>query len=105
MYKWFLILVFLILSSSFSDRVAGQVTATKNQSLPDVRNPKNPARDAPVVLRAETELNAEADRLYREGMKLAEAGQFSQAAETFQQAIRLDPVSYTHLTLPTIYSV
>ena len=89
-YKSSLILVLLVLFGAFSAQVAGQTTGTKNQPLTNITNPNDPIRAVPIVLPASTEGNAEADRLYREGLKLAEAAQFSHAAEAFQQAIRLD---------------
>jgi hypothetical protein len=91
MYKLFLILGFLVLFGSYSDHVAGQVTTTKTQPLTNIKDPKNPIRSAPIVVPAPTERNSVAKGLYKEGMKLAEVGQFSQAAENFQQALRLDP--------------
>src|SRR5207247_4108920 len=91
MYRSLLILAFLLLFGSFSAHVAGQATGAKNQTLKHINNPNDPIPAAPIGSPAATERNAEANRLYIEGMKLSEATQFSEAAEAFQQAIRLDP--------------
>ena len=40
---------------------------------------------------ASSEAKAEAKRLYKEGVKYGVAGLFSQAAQTFEQAVKLDP--------------
>jgi protein involved in polysaccharide export with SLBB domain len=90
MYKLFLIVVFLALFGSYSDHAAGQVTTT-TQPLTNIKDPKNPTSPVPTVAPGPTDQNAVAKELYKEGMKLAEVGQFSQAAENFQQALRLDP--------------
>ena len=51
------------------------------------------------------------DDFFRRGLKNAQLGILDKAASDFEEAAWLDPenhevpVSYTHLTLPTIYSV
>ena len=90
MNKPFLILVFLVLFGSYLDQVAGQATSTNTQPLTNINNPKSPITPVTVIA-ASTEPNAEAKGLFEEGMKLAEAGRFSQAAETFQKALKLQP--------------
>jgi protein involved in polysaccharide export with SLBB domain len=80
-----------ILPSAALEHVAGQVTTTKTQPLTNIKDPKNPISSVPMVVPAPTDRNAVAKGLYKGGMKLAEVGQFSQAAEHFQQAVRLDP--------------
>ena len=89
MHNPFLILVFLVLFGSYLNQVAGQATHTKAQPPTNINNPKNPKTS--VTVAASTEPNAEARGLFEEGMKLAEAGQFPQATETFQQALKLQP--------------
>src|SRR5258705_8662360 len=89
MHKPFLILVFLVLFGSYLDQVAAQATRTKTQPLTNI-NPKNPITSVTVIAPS-TEPNAEAKGLFEEGKKLAEGGQFSQAADNFQQAIKLQP--------------
>ncbi len=91
MYKLFLVLVFLVLFGSYSAPVAGQTTSDKSQTEKNIKDAKNPINSVPMVVPALKERNAEAKELYREGMKLTEAGQFSQAVENLQQALRLDP--------------
>jgi hypothetical protein len=90
-YKSFLILVFLVLFGSYPDHVTGQTTSDKRRPETNIRDPKNPADSLVTIMPAAKALNAEAMELYREGTKLTEAGQFSQAVENFQQALRLDP--------------
>jgi len=90
MSKSFLILVFLVLFGSYSDHVAGQAISDKSRPQTNIEHPKNPINSDPRVRPAPKEPNGEAKELYREGMKLTEAGQFSQAAEYLQQAVRLD---------------
>ena len=48
-----------------------------------------------------------ADKLDRKGSKLAKGGPFHESVgrPAIEPADTADPVSYTHLTLPTIYSV
>ena len=90
MSKSFLILVFLVLFGSHSDHVAGQATSDKSRPQTNIQHPKDPINSDPTAKSVTKEPNAEAKELYREGMKLTEAGQFSQAAEYLQQAVRLD---------------
>ena len=45
------------------------------------------------------------DFLGREGYQVLEAGDGMEAMEVFYDEKDIAPVSYTHLTLPTIYSV
>ena len=91
MYKSFLILTFLVLFGSYSQHVPGQTTTDKRLSGINVKDPKNPTDSFATVVSATQASNAEAMELYREGTKLTEAGQFSQAVEKFQQALKLDP--------------
>src|SRR5258705_4046837 len=92
MHQPFPILVLLVLFGSYLDQVAGQATSTNTQPLTNINNPKNPITPVTVtVIASSTEPNADAKGLYEEGMKLAEAGRFSQAAETFQKALTLQP--------------
>lgn len=65
-----------------------QTTATRNQSLA-LTNHVDETRsvDRPVSAEAKDK----AKRLYKEGVKYGLAGLYSQAAETFEQAVKLDP--------------
>ncbi len=89
MHKSSLILVFLALFGSSLDQVAGQATSSKPPPLTKITN-SNPVSSSPTVTSASTDVNAEAERFYKQGMELAEAGELSEAAENFQQALRLD---------------
>jgi len=91
MYKSFLVLVFLVLFGSYSAPVAGQTTSDKSQTQKNINDPKNPINSVPMVMPAPKDRNAEAKELFREGMRLTEAGQLSQAVENLQQALGLDP--------------
>ena len=89
MRKSFLILIFLVLVCPFSSHLAGQANM-KTQPLTNVNDHKTPissARSAPIS----TEPNAEAKVLFEQGLKQTEAGQHSQAAESFSKAVILDP--------------
>jgi protein involved in polysaccharide export with SLBB domain/Tfp pilus assembly protein PilF len=90
MCKAFLILVLLVFSVCNSQNVAAQKTVSKNQPPTNLNNPKSPLVTAPLVVTASPERKAEAKRLYDEGMKLVDEEQFPQAAEHFQQAVKLD---------------
>ncbi|MCM3900947.1 MAG: tetratricopeptide repeat protein [Pyrinomonadaceae bacterium] len=90
MHKPFLILVFLVLFGSYLDQVAGQATGTNTQPLTNINNPKDP-ETSETAIAASTEPTAESKGLFEEGMKLAEAGQFSEAAQKFQRALKLQP--------------
>ena len=90
MCKAFLILVLLVLSIGNSQNVAAQKTVNKNQPQTNLNNPKSPLVAGSLVITASPERKAEAKRLYDEGMKLVDEAQFPQAAEHFQEAVKLD---------------
>src|SRR5262249_5234234 len=90
MYKWVLILVFVALSGSFRTQVAGQTTGTPNQTLNNVKGPKDPLRAATDGLATPSEPTTEAVRAYTQGLKLLEDSQLPEAEQKFQQAIKLD---------------
>jgi len=91
MRKPILLLFILLLSLSLSERISGQTPLAKDeQQQPKLKDPENPPGSAPLVLSNSPEPKADAKRLYEEGLKLTDAGQFQQAVETFQQAIKLD---------------
>jgi polysaccharide export outer membrane protein len=56
-------------------------------SINFVDNPRNTSSERTVT----PEAKAEAKRLYKQGVKYGQAGLFSQAAEIFEQAVKLDP--------------
>jgi protein involved in polysaccharide export with SLBB domain/tetratricopeptide (TPR) repeat protein len=82
-----LILIFLCLFAS-SVSVNGQ-SPTKNQAPANLNNQKS--RISPAPQPKTTGANAKARVLFDEGMKQTEAGQHSEAAESFRQAVTLDP--------------
>jgi protein involved in polysaccharide export with SLBB domain len=88
--KSFNTFIFLVLVGAFSNHVAGQAN-TKSQALTNLNNQKNPIGSAPKPASSATESSAEAKALFEAGMRQTEAGEPSQAAESFQQALRLDP--------------
>jgi len=90
MRKPILLLLILIQSLSLSVRISAQTPIAKDQQQSKLKDPENPPGSAPLVLSNSAEPKAEAKRLYEEGMKLTDSGQFPQAVETFQQAIKLD---------------
>ena len=81
------ILAFLILFAFYSERAAGQTTNPNSQSATNSAAAKEPLRRVSL---ATPNASAEAVKLYEEGLKLSEAGQYPQAVEKFQQAIRND---------------
>jgi len=90
MRKPILLLFVLLLSLSLSERISGQTPLAKDQQQPKLKDPENPPGSAPLVLSNSAEPKADAKRLYEEGLKLTDEGQYPQAVETFQQAIKLD---------------
>lgn len=90
MYKCFPILVLLILFGSCSDHTAAQETGTGTRPPNNLQN-QNPSTSAPMVVPDSTERVDETNKFYKEGVKLAEEGQFKQAVENFQEALRLNP--------------
>jgi polysaccharide export outer membrane protein len=78
MYRSFVFSIVAVLSSLCADFVSAQ--------------PRNYLDTLPSSPRTvSSEAKAEAKRLYKEGVKYGVAGLFSQAAQTFEQAIKLDP--------------
>lgn len=90
MQKPLLILAIFVLFDSHLNQVAAQVTSTNTRPLTNINIPQNPIASV-TVLAASTEPNVEANALFEEGLKLAEAGQFSQAVDKFQQALKIQP--------------
>lgn len=90
MYKCFPILVLLILFGSYSDHTVAQETGTGTRPPNNLQN-QNPSTSAPMVMPDSTERVDETSKFYKEGVKLAEEGQFKQAVENFQEALRLNP--------------
>jgi protein involved in polysaccharide export with SLBB domain/tetratricopeptide (TPR) repeat protein len=89
MPKSFSILAFLFLFGSLN-YAAGQATKTTTQPPTKITNSPNPPSSAPMVTSPVPDGNAEARKLYKEGLDLMEAGEVSQAVESFQKALRLD---------------
>ena len=78
MYRLLVFSIVAVLSSLCADLVSAQ--------------PRNYLDTPPSSTRTvSSEARAEAKRLYKEGVKYGVAGLFSQAAQTFEQAIKLDP--------------
>jgi protein involved in polysaccharide export with SLBB domain len=71
--------------------VNAQTSVAKKQSLALTNHSNDATEPRPVDRPVSPEARAEAKRLYKEGVKYGTAGLFSQAAQTFEQAIRLDP--------------
>lgn len=87
MFRLFFSLVCLALLGCYSDGMVAQVTRNPSQPSATINSPSYPA---PGTL-ASRQPNTQAKALLDEGTKLVDAGQLSQAAETFQRAITLDP--------------
>ena len=90
MRKPILLLFVLLISPSFWGRISAQTPLAKDQQQTKLKDPENPPGSAPLVLNNSAEPKAEAKRLYEEGLKLTDSGQFPQAVESFQEAIKLD---------------
>jgi protein involved in polysaccharide export with SLBB domain len=90
MFKSLTVAAILVLVAS-TGFVNAQTGVPKKQSLA-LTNHSNEAKGSRSVERpVSPEARAEARRLYKEGVKYGTAGLFSQAAQTFEQAVRLDP--------------
>ena len=87
MSRAFCVLAFLVLFTIYSGRVSSQTNNPNSQSATSSAAAKEPIRRVSLVT---SEANAEAKQLYEDGLKLNDAGQFPQAAEKFQQAIKND---------------
>lgn len=72
MFKLLIILIVVVLSSASANHVSAQTNLPRGYT--SAREP-----------------HSESKRLYKEGVKYALGGLFSQAAELFQQAVKLDP--------------
>jgi len=81
------LLAVTILIVSYSGRVLSQTTNPNSQAATNGAAAKDPLRH---VALASPPASAEAKQLYEEGVKLCDEGQFPQAVEKFQQAIRND---------------
>ena len=78
MSKSLVLSIVAVLSSLCADSVSAQTSNYLD----------TPSSSARIV---SSEAKAEAKRLYKEGVKYGVAGLFSQAAQTFEQAVKLDP--------------
>ena len=85
MLKSLTVAAILVLSGSLA---SAQTSAGTKQSLA-LTNHVDETR--PVERPVSSEARSEARRLYKEGVKYGLAGLYSQAAETFERAVRLDP--------------
>lgn len=91
MLKSLTVAAILVLFIACAGLVNAQTSVAKKQSL-SLTNHSNEAKGSRSVDRpVSPEARAEAKRLYKEGVKYGTAGLFSQAAQTFEQAVRLDP--------------
>lgn len=92
MRKSCLLLFLVALTISSLDRVAGQSSTPKAPLQANINNEKTaPHNEASSGLTVPVERKTAAMKLYSDGIDLAEAGQFTQAVEHFQQAVKLDP--------------
>lgn len=91
MFKSLSISVTLILCCTSAALVSAQQSSTQKESLAYTKSADD-SRDAQDRVQVVSpEARAEARRLYKEGVKYGLAGLFSQAAQTFQLALTLDP--------------
>jgi protein involved in polysaccharide export with SLBB domain len=74
----------------FPDRATGQTTGSRNQTLTNKQNHQEPLSAPRPSSVTSSDVAAEAKKFYLEGLKLADADQFPEAAENFRQAIKLD---------------
>jgi polysaccharide export outer membrane protein len=85
MFKSLIAAAILVLSGALA---SAQTSVARNQSLALTDRPDEPRSvERPVS----AEARDKAKRLYKEGVKYGLAGLYSQAAETFEQAVKLDP--------------
>ena len=85
MFKSLTAAAVLVLSGALA---SAQTSVAKNQSLALTSHVDE---TRPVDRPASPEAKAQAKRLYKEGVKYGLAGLYSQAAETFEQVVQLDP--------------
>ncbi|HZI87933.1 MAG TPA: tetratricopeptide repeat protein, partial [Pyrinomonadaceae bacterium] len=91
MYKSVLILAVLALFGSYPNHLEAQVKGDKGQTQTNITSPNTPINSGTTIISAPGPGNAEAEELYKAGIKLTDAGQFSEAVENLQQALRLNP--------------
>jgi protein involved in polysaccharide export with SLBB domain len=87
MLKSLTIPVILVLCAASADLVSAQ----SNQTAALTNHADDPRSSRPADRPVSPEARTEARRLYKEGVKYGLAGLYSQAAEIFQQSIKLDP--------------
>lgn len=88
MLKSLAVAAILVLSATCAGVVNAQTGVAKNQSLALTNHSADATASRPVV---SPEARAEARRLYKEGVKYGTARLFPQAAQIFEQVVRLDP--------------
>jgi protein involved in polysaccharide export with SLBB domain len=91
MLKSLTVAAILVLSVGYAEAVNAQASVVKKQSLALTNHSADTTSSRPVDRPVSPEARAEAKRLYKEGVKYGTAGLFQQAAQIFEQAIRLDP--------------
>ena len=85
-----LILLLLVLFGLNLDRASGQTARKQAQPPPNIKNTTNSISSATSTAPS-AELNVEAKGWVEAGIKQVEAGQYSQAIESFQHAVKLQP--------------
>lgn len=91
MLKLLTVAAILVLFVACAGLVNAQSSVARNQSLALTNHSTDATASRPADLPVSPEARAKARRLYKEGVKYGTAGLFPQAAQIFEQAVRLDP--------------
>lgn len=91
MSRSLIVAAILVLFVACSGFVNAQTSVVKNQSLALTNHSNESTGTRPANGPVSPEARAKARRLYKEGVKYGTAGLFPQAAQTLEQAVRLDP--------------
>lgn len=91
MLKSLAVAAILLLSATCAEVVNAQTSAGKHQSLALTNHSADATATRPANRPVSPEARAEARRLYKQGVKYGIAGLFPQAAQIFEQVVRLDP--------------
>ncbi len=91
MSKSLAVAAILVLLATSTEVVNAQTGVAKKPSLALTNHSADATASRPVDRPVSPEARAEARRLYKEGVKYGTAGLFPQAAQIFEQVVRLDP--------------
>ncbi|PWT91642.1 MAG: hypothetical protein C5B55_07765, partial [Blastocatellia bacterium] len=91
MCRKFPILLLLIASGYYSSTAHAQVTSDAKQPQGTIQNQTTTPNSVPSVISASLQPDAEAKKLYQQGLDQTDAGQLPEALQSLQQALTLEP--------------